>query len=424
MSLVESLIDRLFGREGSMLCIGGVSAERLADRLGTPLFVYDAEIMRASLARLRAALPERFDVYYSIKANPHPRILRVFLDQGCGLEVASGGELQTALQAGADAQRVLFAGPGKTQVELEVAVRSRIGEIHVESLDEIDTLAAVARSERAQVGVAIRVNPSAEAQGGAMRMGGKPSQFGVDEERLESALDRVLASPELTWRGLHLFVGTQILDPEVLARQYAHGLEIAERAAAHAERSVATIDFGGGLGIPYYEGDRPLDVEAYGRAVQALLQAKPALAGARLLLEPGRHLVGESGVYVCRVIRVKESRGKTFVVTDGGMHHHLAASGNLGQVIKRNFPIAVLNRQNEARTLRADVVGPLCTPLDTLARDVELPMVRPGDLIGVFQSGAYARSASPLGFLSHPTPTEFLVDRGSIEVIRLPAQPD
>ena len=424
MSLVESLIDRLFGREGERLCIGGIAAERLASEVGTPLFVYDAEIMRASLSRLRAALPERFDVYYSIKANPHPKILRVFLEQRCGLEVASAGELRTALQAGADPHRVLFAGPGKTEAELAHAVRSRIGEIHVESEDEIDTLASVVRSERAQVGVAIRVNPSAEAQGGAMRMGGKPSQFGVDEERLESALGRVLASPELTWRGLHLFVGTQILDHEVLARQYAHGLEIAERAVAYAKRPIETIDFGGGLGIPYYEGDRALDVEAYGRAVHAVLQAKPALAATRLLLEPGRHLVGESGVYVCRVIRVKESRGKTFVVTDGGMHHHLAASGNLGQVIKRNFPIAVLNRQNEARTLRADVVGPLCTPLDTLARDVELPMVRPGDLIGVFQSGAYARSASPLGFLSHATPTEILVDRGGIEVIRRPQQPD
>ncbi len=427
MSSIESLIDRLFQREGSMLCIGGVAAERLAGEAGTPLFVYDHEIMRGSLSRLRAALPDRFDVYYSIKANPHPRILRVFLDEGCGLEVASAGELQIALASGAEPRRVLFAGPGKTERELERAVAARIAEVHIESMDEIDALAAAASAHDARAGVAIRVNPSAEAQGGAMRMGGRPSPFGVDEEQLESAIARVLAAPQLVFRGIHLFIGTQILDHDVLVRQYAHGLEIAERAARHAQRPIETIDFGGGLGIPYYDGDRPLDVEAFGRAVHALVVARassPALAAARFLLEPGRHLVGESGVYVCRVIRVKASRGKTFVVTDGGMHHHLAASGNLGQVIKRNFPIAVLNRLDEARTLRADVVGPLCTPLDVLARDVELPPVRTGDLIGVFQSGAYARTASPVGFLSHPTPAEILVDRGRLEVIRQPRMPD
>ena len=399
--------------------------DRLAAAAGTPVFVYDRGIMRSSLARLRAALPSRFDVYYSIKANPNSRILRVFLEEGCGVEVASLGEMNAALAGGADPGRVLFAGPGKTVSDLDCAVTARIAEVHVESIDEIDTLAAVARSRGARFGVAIRVNPSAEAQGGAMRMGGRPSPFGLDEELLESAIDRVLTTPELAFRGVHLFIGTQILDADVLARQYEHGLDIAERAARQARRPLDTVDFGGGLGIPYYTGDRALDVEAYGRAVHALLDGRAsssAFANAKFLIEPGRYLVGESGVYVSRVIRVKESRGKTFVVTNGGMHHHLAASGNLGQVIKRNFPIAVLNRLDEPSTQRVDVVGPLCTPLDVLARDVELPSVRPGDLIGVFQSGAYARTASPLGFLSHPTPAEILVDQGSFDVIR-PAAP-
>jgi len=421
------LVERLFRRDGSMLCIGGIPVERLAGQAGTPVFVYDREIMRRSLARLRVVLPSRFDVFYSIKANPNQAILRVFLEEGCGLEVASAGELHVALAAGADPRRVLFAGPGKTTEELEYAVASRIAEVHVESADEIDTLAEVAARHGVRVGVAIRVNPGEEAQGGAMRMGGRSSQFGVDEELLESVIDRVLAAPGLVFRGIHLFIGTQILDHAVLARQYANGLAIAERAARHAKRPIDTLDFGGGLGIPYYAGDRPLDVEAYGRAVHALLAtraAAPALARARFLLEPGRHLVGESGVYVCRVIRVKESRGKTFVITDGGMHHHLAASGNLGQVIKRNFPIAVINRLAEPASLRADVVGPLCTPLDVLGRDVELPAVRPGDLIGVFQSGAYARTASPLGFLSHRTPAEILVTSGRFEIVRCPRAPD
>jgi len=427
MSEAGRFVERLFQRDGSMLCIGGIPAEQLAGQAGTPVFVYDREIMRRSLARLRAALPRRFDVYYSIKANPNRAILRVFLEEGCGLEVASSGELRLALAAGADPRRVLFAGPGKTIEELECAVAAKIAEIHVESADEIEALGAVAARHAVRVGVAIRVNPGEEAQGGAMRMGGRASQFGVDEEILESVIDRVLAAPGLDFRGIHLFIGTQILDHEVLALQYGNGLAIAERAARHAKRPIDTLDLGGGLGIPYYTNDRELDVEAYGRAVHELLETRaavPALAHAQLLIEPGRHLVGESGVYVCRVIRVKESRGKTFVITDGGMHHHLAASGNLGQVIKRNFPIAVINRLAEPPSLRADVVGPLCTPLDVLGRDVELPAVRPGDLIGVFQSGAYARTASPLEFLSHRTPAEILVTNGRSEIVRRPRLPD
>jgi len=427
MSDVARLVDRLFGSDGSTLCVGGVPVDRLVERAGTPVFVYDGGTMRRGLARLRAALPRRFDVYYSIKANPNQAILRVFLDEGCGLEVASEGEIRQALAAGCEPGRVLFAGPGKTRDELECAVASGIAEIHIESTDEIDTLSALAVRRGAQVGVAIRVNPGEEAQGGAMRMGGRPSQFGVDEEILDSVLDRVLAAPGLVFRGVHLFIGTQILDHEVLTRQYAKGLEIAVRAARHAGRPVETVDFGGGLGIPYYAGDRELDVETYGRGVHGLLGTHgglPELAGARFLIEPGRFLVGESGVYVARVIRVKESRGKSFVITDGGMHHHLAASGNLGQVIKRNFPIAVLNRLGEPTAMRADVVGPLCTPLDVLARDVELPSIQAGDLIGVFQSGAYARTASPTGFLSHPTPPEVLVSNGRAEVVRRRGAPD
>ncbi len=421
MNQTAALIERLFSRDGSMLCIGGIPVERLVEQAGTPVFVYDREIMRTSLARLRAALPSRFDVFYSIKANPAQAVLRVFLDEGCGLEVASGGEIGQALAAGCSARRMLFAGPGKTDAELDHAVASGLAEIHVESMDEIDTLASIAARRGTITGVAIRVNPGAEVQGGAIRMGGRPSPFGVDEEQLELAIDRVLGAPGLALRGIHLFSGTQILDHELLARQYAHGLDLAERAARRAGRALGTVDFGGGLGIPYFDSDHELDVEALGRAVHDLVEARGGrheLAGAQFVLEPGRYLVGESGVYLCRVIRVKESRGKVFVVTDGGMHHHLAASGSLGQAIKRNFPIGVVNRLTEPAAMRADVVGPLCTPLDVLGRGVALPTVRAGDLIGVFQSGAYARTASPLGFLSHGAPPELLVDRGRSRIVR------
>jgi diaminopimelate decarboxylase len=254
-----------------------------------------------------------------------------------------------------------------------------------------------------------------------MRMGGKPAPFGVDEEILDDVLERLLAEKSLRFTGVHLFAGTQILDHDVFGRQYAKGLEIAVHAAKKTNRSLETVDFGGGLGIPYYKGDEPLDLDGFGRVVTELVQreaACPELEGTKFIVEPGRWLVGEAGVYVSRVTCVKHSRGKTFVIVDGGMHHHLAASGNLGQVIKRNFPVAVLNKLDRPISNKVDVVGPLCTPLDVLARDIDLPRVEVGDLVGVFQSGAYARSASPLGFLSHPTPPEVLAAEGRVETIR------
>jgi diaminopimelate decarboxylase len=417
----RAIAEACFERRGSELWIEGVRVAEIAERFGTPLFVHSRRVMLARLARLRAALPGGFDVFYSIKANPTREILRVFLEAGCGLEVASGGELEQALVAGCRPERLLFAGPGKSESELAEALVRGIGEIHVESLDEIARLAAVARRAERVAAVAIRVNPLEEARGGAMQMGGRPSPFGIDEESLEPAVERIAGEPALRLCGVHLFAGTQILDAEVLLRQYHKAFEVGRRAARLSGGALGTLDFGGGLGIPYFAGERELDLEAFGRGLAERFageRERPEFRGTRFVLEPGRYLVGESGIYVCRVNYVKRSRGKTFLIVDGGMHQHLAASGNLGQVLKRNFPVAPLTRLDAEPGEPVDVVGPLCTPLDVLARDVRMPAVEVGDLVGVFQSGAYARSASPLGFLSHAAPPEVLVESGSARLIR------
>jgi diaminopimelate decarboxylase len=265
------------------------------------------------------------------------------------------------------------------------------------------------------------VNPTGEAEGGAMRMGGRPAAFGVDEESLDGFLDRLLALPALEFRGIHLFSGTQILDAEILLSQYRKGFEIARHIAGRLGRALQTVDFGGGLGIPYFSHEQELDIRKVKEDVHALLdevREAPLFRGAEFVIEPGRYLAGEAGVYIVRVQDVKISRGKKFLITDGGMHHHLAASGNLGQTIKRNYPIAVVNKLDGGGEETVDVVGPLCTPLDILARGVALPSAEIGDLVGVFQSGAYARSASPLGFLSHPAPAESLVHDGEHCLIR------
>jgi diaminopimelate decarboxylase len=417
---VQRLIQTYFRDSDRNLWVNGVSILALVAEYGTPLYLYDASVLQRTWSQLREALPPEFTVYYSMKANPNQRILKFFLDRGCGLEIASVGEFYRALRAGCDPNNILFAGPGKTEAELQQVLEKRIGTIHMESFREIDRVSTLSQQMRHPAEIAIRINPTEEAQGGAMRMGGKPLPFGIDEECLDAVLDRVLPDPWLQLQGIHLFIGTQILDATVLLAQYRKGLAIALRVAQRLGKPLQTIDFGGGLGIPYFPGEHPLDLETFSQSLAALMveiRSEPLLTGTQFMIEPGRYLVGEAGLYVTQVNDIKVSRGKTFLVVDGGLHHHLTASGNLGQVIKRNYPIALLNKLTDPATETVEVVGPLCTPMDILGRNVTLPPAEVGDWVGIFQSGAYARSASPLGFLSHPAPPEVWVDAGQSSLI-------
>jgi diaminopimelate decarboxylase len=421
MDHVASLIKDYFPSSDRELSIGGVKVSELVHQYKTPLFVYDPSIIDKKWSLLRDALPPAFSIYYSVKANPNQTILKHFLSKGAGLEVASAGEFCQALNAGCSPEKIIFAGPGKTEPELELVLGKDVGEIHLESVREAERVSAIAQRKGLRARVALRVNPSGEAEGGAMRMGGRPAAFGVDEESLEEVLDRLLSLKSLEFRGIHLFAGTQILDFQILTNQYRKGLEIARRVAARLKRPLHTLDFGGGLGTPYFPHEQELDTKHLKTELDILFESvwhDPLFSGTQYMVEPGRYLVGEAGVYVCRVNDLKLSRGKKFLILDGGMHHHLAASGNLGQTIKRNYPVAVLNKLNEPAEDTYDLAGPLCTPLDVLARGAKLPRIDVGDLIGVFQSGAYARSASPLGFLSHPAPPEVWVDSGRPCLIR------
>lgn len=403
------------------LLVGGLSVSSLVARHGTPVFVYDHAIVQRKYAVLRAALPQRFAISYSVKANPHPRFLKFFVDQGCGLEIASAGELFQSQSAGCPAEKIIFAGPGKTEAELALALEQGIAEIHAESELEIDRISALGRKLDLSARIALRVNPSDEGEGGAMRMGGRSAPFGVDEEHLEPLLKRIASDPHLDFRGVHLFLGTQILDHQVVLDQYRKGLEVGRFVARVLDCSLSTFDFGGGLGIPYQLDDRELDLRQLHDGLSELMariEDEDCFEHTKFMVEPGRFLAGDSGIYVARVNDIKTSRGKKYLILDGGMNHHLAASGNLGQVIKRNFPLALLNKFNAIESENVEVVGPLCTPLDTLGRGVQLPKAEVGDLLGIFQSGAYARSASPMGFLSHATPPEVWVEYGQDHLIR------
>jgi len=255
----------------------------------------------------------------------------------------------------------------------------------------------------------VRVNPDFELRSSGMHMGGGPKPFGIDAEQVPAALDEIASLP-LEFRGFQMFCGSQNLNAAAIVDAQRKIVDLAIELARHAPGPVRLLNMGGGFGIPYFPGDKPLDLDEVGRGLASLVPAaRRGLPEAELVIELGRYLVGEAGVYVCRVVDRKVSRGKVFLVTDGGLHHHLAASGNFGQVVRRNYPVVIGNRMSSRVEESAEIVGCLCTPIDVLARNAELPAAQIGDLVVVFQSGAYGRSASPLGFLSHPEPAEILV---------------
>jgi diaminopimelate decarboxylase len=420
-NLAQFLAEKYHRVSNGELFVGGLPIRTLVERHGTPLFVYDSGVIDAKLAALRSALPSHFSVFYSLKANPNPSVVQHLVSCGCGLEVASAGEFSIALAANCDPQNILFAGPGKTMAELEFALSHNIGEIHVESLTEAKRIATICRRLGRRAPVAIRVNPAGEAEGGAMRMGGRSTPFGVDEEDLENVLKVISQEETLDLRGMHLFSGTQILDAKILLSQYRYGLELTRRVSKQIGRALLTLDLGGGLGIPYFAQDKEVDLTELRSGLHALMEGirnDQTFKDTRFILEPGRYVVGEAGVYIARVNDVKISRGRKYLILDGGMNHHLAASGNLGQTIKRNYPVALVNKLGAPSEEEVDVVGPLCTPLDTLARSVKLPRAGIGDLFGIFQSGAYGYSASPLKFLSHREPVEVFMTNGHEPITR------
>jgi diaminopimelate decarboxylase len=397
---------------------GAIDAEELAKTYGTPLYIYDAEVMERQFSLLRAALPPAIEIYYSIKANPHSAVIAVLLGMGAGCEIASGGEYALARRAGAPPERIIFAGPGKGRDELEYVLTAGTQEVHVESFDEIELLEEITARMQITVPVSIRVNPSSASSGGLM-MGGQPTAFGFEEEALPDAVRVLAGCPRFKLQGLHVYSGTQILDAKSLLANWKHAIELAKQMAELTEQPIKTVDLGGGLGIPYFFHERPLDLEVLcvgARDLLASAQAEPALRQSQFIAEPGRFLVAPAGVYMARIRSVKTCRGATFVVLDGGMNHHLAASGNLGQVVRRDYPIVNLSRQAEPE-LTVVVVGPLCTPIDTLGRQVKMPRPRVGDLLGIMQSGAYGLTASPVAFLSHPAPAELLIRGETVERI-------
>ena len=398
-----------FPIENGQLLVGGMPLERLAARVGsTPFFAYDRAIISAHVRALRAALPREIDLHYAMKANPMPAVVQMMVGLVDGLDLASAGEMKVALDAGADPAEMSFAGPGKRPIELWQAVAAGVT-INLESPHELDALLAAGKALGVKPRVAVRVNPDFELKASGMKMAGGPKQFGIDAEQVPEVLAEIGRHP-IEFRGFHVYSGSQNLKAEALCDAQRKTLELAVRLAADAPAPVRMLNLGGGFGVPYFPGDQSLDLLPVMENLRAVAaDARVRLPEAKLMIELGRYLVAHGGVYVTRIVDRKVSRGHTFLVTDGGLNHHLAASGNFGQVIRKNYPALIGNRADAPADEEASIVGPLCTPLDLLGDHLKLPRAEVGDLACVLLSGAYGYTSSPLQFLSHPHPLEVLV---------------
>jgi diaminopimelate decarboxylase len=400
-----------FGAKNGMLQLGGRGVDALIEEAGgTPLFVYDMGLVRDRIARFRSVFPG-VQLHYAIKANPYGPLIAAVARLVDGLDVASGRELELALAAGMPAEHISFAGPGKRDGEIEVAIWAG-ATINLESEGEAER--ALSASDRLGLTprLAVRVNPDFEIRGSGMRMGGGAKPFGVDAERVPALVRRIVDSGA-DWRGFHIFAGSQALGAEAIIEAQSATLALAAALADEVGQSPPMLNLGGGFGIPYFHGEQPLDVELVALHLTGELSNRSQVLGTtRFSIELGRWLVGEAGVYLTRILDRKMSHGKAFLVTDGGMHHQLAASGNFGQVVRRNYPVAIATRMDQRATEEASIVGCLCTPLDRLADDVMVPPAEPGDLVAVFMAGAYGLSASPQAFLGQEPAREMLVNSG------------
>ena len=391
------------------LAIGGRKASALVkEARRTPVFVYSRDLMTQRIEALRKAMPARLKLHYAMKANPFPPLLEHISELVDGLDIASGGELEIARAAGYLPREISFAGPGKRDAELKAAITTGVT-LNCESEGEISRALAMGKALSVKPRLAIRVNPGFEMHGSGMKMGGGAKPFGIDEEQVPG-LARRIVDEGADWRGFHIYTGSQALDASAIIETQANVLALASRLAEQAGVAVPHLNMGGGFGIPYFDKDEPLDIAAIGSALAAqLMQLPENLRETEFAIELGRYIVGEAGVYLTRIVDRKVSHGVTYLVTDGGLHHQLAASGNFGAVVRRNYPVAIANRFDATPEEEASVVGCLCTPLDRLADNALLPRADVGDLVAVFCAGAYGASASPATFLGQGPAAEILV---------------
>ena len=398
-----------FPVENGQLLLGNLPLSQLAERVGqTPFYAYDRQALTRRVNQLRQNMPAALKIHYAMKANPMPAVVQHMATLVDGFDLASAGEMKVALDTIMPAEHISFAGPGKRPVELRQAIAAGVT-MNVESPHELETIARQCAVLGLSAKVALRINPAFELKASGMKMGGGAKQFGIDEEQIPIVLKRI-KSLGLAFQGFHIYSGSQNLKAEAIIEAQHKSLQLAAELSEHCPSPIRKLNIGGGFGIPYFPGDAPLAVKQVGDALASEMEiAGKRIPEAEVIIELGRYLVGEAGVYVTRIVDRKESRGQVFLVCDGGLHHHLAVSGNFGQVIRKNYPVSIGNKMDGLELETVNIVGPLCTPLDILADKMQLPKAEIGDLVVVYQSGAYGYTASPGKFLSQPDAVEVLV---------------
>ena len=408
MSKKHDRLSRLTARDNQLLMAGYAAAEIAAIAGSLPCYIYDKKALTERAFGLRSQMPEQLKLHYAIKANPMPAVVQHMAALVDGLDVASHNEMLTALGTSIAASDISFAGPAKGEQELKAAVAAGIT-INVESVLELTRIYQCAESLNSKARIAFRVNPDFELKASGMKMAGGPKQFGIDAEQIPSVFAELDLS-KVDFQGFHIFSGSQNLKPEALVDAHNKTFELTARLAEYAPAPVKHVNIGGGLGIPYFPGEQALDLEPISDNLQQLIDKRPeSLKNCEFVMEIGRYLVGEAGYYLCQVTDKKISRGQTYLMTNGGLHHHLANSGNFGQVIRKNYPVVIANRLETEETEKVEIVGPLCTPLDIVGAKLDLPVAGVGDYVAVLQSGAYGATASPQAFLGHPEVREILL---------------
>jgi len=400
-----------FKSAGGQLMLGRFTMRDIANMVGqTPFYAYDRDVINKTVTQLRQALPAAIELHYAIKANPYQPVINHMASLVDGFDVASGGEMLQALQTSMHPDNISFAGPGKTDRELISAITVGVT-LNVESPSELTRIETLSQQLNINANVALRVNPAFELKSSGMQMTGGAKPFGIDSEQVADLIVKITKS-QLNFIGLHIFSGSQNLKPEALIEAHTQTFALASQLLDQAGAQAVSINIGGGFGIPYFPGECHLPLGQICENLEQLLnQYQEQFSQTKIIMEFGRYLVGSAGVYVCEVIDIKQSRDQTFVVANGGLHHHLSNSGNFGQVIRKNYPVAIANKLSghDLATHPVTLVGPLCTPLDVLANKVNLPVIEIADLVVVFQSGAYGATASPQQFLGHPSLAEILI---------------
>ena len=389
---------------------------KAAAAFGTPVYVYDMDIVRKRFEKLHALFGRHFGVSFAVKSNPNTELLTRILPNVVTLDVSSYKEVERALDAGCPTGRMTFSGPAKRVQEIEGAVTMRVGELVLESVAEAEIASAAAVRLGLTQDVLIRINPKTSPRHFGVNMAGKASQFGIDEEDIEAGIDAIQALPGLNLIGFHIYSGTNSLKPEAIAENYAIFIALFRKCSEHARIVPRKLIFGSGFGVPYIDSDQPLDVDALAELVMPMIdefKQHPRFVRSECVLEMGRWLVGPAGWLLTGVIAEKHSRGVDIRLCDAGFNNHLAACGMMGTVIRRNWSFTNVTNP-DAEPAKYNLVGPLCTTIDILASDITLPQVRINDVLAISNSGAYGLTASPTRFISHPEPSEVIFDGAEV----------